>query len=113
MKNLIIANGVAVIVDPATLDVETPSSDREAIQRIWRVKEDCKIKAVFGEETFEKDAKAGDIVMTFYEKDYPNKMIVIRSDEWNENLAAYDVKVQALKEKWANEQSEHTNEIHG
>lgn len=111
MKNLIIANGVAAIVDPATLDVETQSSDREAIQRIWRIKEDCKIKAVFGEETFEKDAKAGDIVITFYEKDYPNKMIVIRSDEWNENLAAYDVKMQALKEKWAKEQPECTNEI--
>ena len=110
MKNFIIADGGALMFDTDTQNVTTVDSKRESIRRIWVADEDAHLKANFGEYTKEADIKAGDIVIAFWDQDFPNKVVVINNDEWLENLKTYDAIMQARKEEWAKNKS-NVNEL--
>ena len=79
---------------------------RSSIDDVYFIKEDTKIVFNRGEDKSELEAKAGDIVITFYEEKFPNRVIVISSEQWKENLEAYEAYEQQVKEEWAKKKSE-------
>ena len=74
---------------------------RGSIDDVFFIKEDTKIVFERGETKTELEAKAGDIVVTFYEEQFPNRVIVVDSKQWKENLEAYETYEQKMKEEWA------------
>lgn len=74
---------------------------RNSIDDVYFIKEDTKIVFNRGEDKSELEAKAGDIVITFYEDKFPNRVIVVSSEQWKENLEAYEAYEQQIKEEWA------------
>lgn len=96
MKTLLITkSNYMVCVDPESMNVEDVEYAREAISRIVRIKEDCSVKS--GEEVIE--AKSGDILITFYDKEFPNRFVIVRSKEWTENLDAYEKAMERYRNK--------------
>ena len=74
---------------------------RGSIDDVFFIKEDTKVVFERGEYKAELEAKAGDIVVTFYEEQFPNRVIVVDSKQWKENLEAYETYEQQMKEEWA------------
>ena len=85
------------IVTPGTFDVQYKPTDRQGIDYVLMVDEDCTVKC--GDVT--KEAEAGDIVVKFYEDQYPNKFIVVKNEDWKQNILAYREYDQKIKERWA------------
>ncbi len=79
---------------------------RSSIDDIFFVKEDTKIVFERGEYKAELEAKAGDIVVTFYEEQFPNRVIVVNNEQWKENLETYAAWEQKQKEEWAEKKSD-------
>jgi hypothetical protein len=86
------------------------SSTRNAISRIYSIKEDTNIVWNNGPETKEIKAKPGDIVVDFYEEAFPHKVIVVDCPEWRENIEAWENEEQKIKEKWAECKGECTDD---
>lgn len=98
---LITKSNYIVCVDPESMNVEDVEFAREAISRIVRIKEDCLIKS--GEKEIE--AKSGDILITFYESAFPNKFVLVRSEEWIKNLDTYEKLMESYRTKNAAEKA--------
>lgn len=79
---------------------------RSAIDNLFYVKEDTKVVYEKGEEKVECDAKAGDLVITFYEEQFPNKIIIVDNAQWKENINSYEEYEQKRKEEWAKRNAE-------
>ena len=79
---------------------------RASIDDIFFIKEDTKVVFDRGEYKAELEAKAGDIVVTFYEEQFPNRVIVVNNEQWKENLEADAVWEQKQKEEWAEKKSD-------
>lgn len=105
MNTLYITGTGRVLLDENN-NIQSANTSREGINNILHLKEDTKI--VYNREGDEKtlDGKAGDIVVTFYEKEFPNSIIVVSSNEWKENLEAYEAAEQKRKEEWAKRNAE-------
>lgn len=101
MKKMIISDSVAMMLDTETCETNIVENSREAIHRIYRVGEDCEMNVKIGDYTKKADVKANDIVIVFYENEFPNRVIVVNNDEWNENFDTYEKIMQARKEEWA------------
>lgn len=85
------------IVTLGTFDVQYKPTDRQGVDYVLMVDDDCTVKC--GDVT--KEAEAGDIVVKFYEDQYPNKFIVVKNEDWKQNILAYREYDQKLKEQWA------------
>lgn len=79
---------------------------REGINNIFHIKEDTNVVYEKGDVKTTLEAKAGDIVISFYEDEFPNKIIIVDSKEWKENLEAYEAYQQKQKEEWAKRKAE-------
>lgn len=100
MKTLYITtSGQVVLGDNNSIDSMFRTVQR--IDDIFLLKEDTKVIYKKGETNVEMEGKAGDIVITFYEGDFPNKVIIVNSNEWAENITAYENAEQKRKEEWA------------
>lgn len=99
MKTLYITDSGTVMLDEDKQSVSSCKSQREAIQRIFTVTEDTHIVIENYNNTKDKvelDAKANDIIIIFYEECYPHGVIVVNSPEWNENMTAYNTKMETI-----------------
>lgn len=58
---------------------------------------------VYNEGTYHKDfdAEAGDIIITFYDSNFDNKIVLIKNKDWSENLKKRIEDNQREKEAWA------------
>lgn len=86
-------------------EVQDYKTSIESIRNISLLKEDTKVVCNFGFAEKVVDAKAGDIVVTFYTEEFPNPIIVVNSPEWKENIETFNKNRQQEKEKWAQAQS--------
>lgn len=77
------------------------NSDRQAIDRVFLIDTDTEINYSTEGVTNKLVAPAGSLVICFYENEFPNKVIVVNSDEWKENIKTYRDIEQKLKEEWA------------
>ena len=93
MKTFFLAERASghVIFDDETKELSALESQREAISRVWIAPEDMKI--VYTNENGEKetlDVKKNQIILRFYEKDFPYQIITVDSKEWTENITNYN-----------------------
>lgn len=105
MNTLYITGTGKVLLDENN-NVLPYDSDIESIRNISMLAEDTKVVYKSGEIDETIDAKAGDIVITFYRDEFPHPVIVVKSDTWRENLEDYRAKEQKRKEEWAAKQAE-------
>ena len=104
MKTLYFTNTGQIVFDEETREVNSISSDREGINRIYLIEEPMTIVYKREEgDSYSETAEAGDIVVVFYDRDFKYPIVVAKSDKWNENLIEYRKKIQADKERWAKE----------
>lgn len=82
-------------------DVQSITTDRMAISNMVVVKDDCHVKT----ENGYIEAKKGDIVLTFYEDLFPNKVVVITSEKWLENINTYNTIMEERNNKVSNKPS--------
>lgn len=105
MNTLYITNTGKVMLD-ANGDVMSYDTDIESIRNISMLTEDTKVIYKCGNIDEKIEAKAGDIVITFYRDEFIHPVIVVKSDTWRENLEDFRAKEQKRKEEWAARQAE-------
>lgn len=108
MRTLYISETGRILLD----ENNTPHAvnhSREAVNNVFFLKEDTTVIYSKNGESKTINAKAGDIVVSFYEEKFPNKIIVVNNNEWKENIEAYDAWEQKRKEEWAKNHSENPN----
>lgn len=101
MKNLYITRGANICIDVENNSAKRLGTEREGIDYIYYIEEPTHIVYECGEYKKEADANPGDIVVTFYPKDFKNLMIIVNNDEWQENILVNRKKEQEEKERWA------------
>lgn len=90
-----------MMITKEPFDVQPVATDRMAISNMVVVKDDCHVKT----ENGFIQAKKGDIVLTFYEDLFPNKVIVITSEKWVENINTYNAIMEERNNKVSNKPS--------
>jgi len=108
MKTLYLTYRAGLTVDSDNNTVSEMKSDRTSIGDVYLIKEDMHVvtgnnnpgdtENYIGEQF---DAKAGDLLITFYEQKFPHKFVLVHSDEWKENIETYNKITQEEAEKWA------------
>jgi hypothetical protein len=86
--------GDPLIYNPTDDTISAMPSSREAIRGIYVVNEPMQLvvnmKDAEGKDiNFTRDVVPGDIIIRFWETAFPNRVIVINSKEWMENLDAF------------------------
>lgn len=101
MKKLLLNNGYLFQIDLDANTVKKANYQRGPIDTVYLIKEDCTLTYQEGDNTEDVDVKKDDIVITFYDSDYPNKALVISNDKWAANIKAAESAEQKRKEEWA------------
>ena len=84
-------NTDVLIVDTESADIKPIDAQRNACSKIYMAPEDMHFKFVNRDRSVEEfDVKAGDIILAFWESDFPHKYIKVTSAEWKENLDNYN-----------------------
>ena len=108
MKTIYLTYKSGIIVDPENDTVSELKNNRNAVGDVYLITEDIHVVTGnnnsgdtenYTDEQF--DAKAGDLLITFYEQRFPHKFVLVHNDEWKENIESYDKITQEEKEKWA------------
>lgn len=105
MKTLYISNGSNILIDTEENTANSLSTQREAIQRIYLAEEPMHVVYGSGEYKREVDVKKDDIIVTFYTDDFENRIVVVKSKDWANNLKKYNKRQQEIKENWAANES--------
>lgn len=82
------------------------SSDRESISRIYKLDQDCRIVYMRDNVRTELEGKAGQILVMFYANEFKNRVVLVDSKEWCENIDGERERVQKQKEEWAKKHAE-------
>lgn len=91
-------NSNVLIIDTETANIEPLDVQRNACNRVYIAPEDMHFKFTDRDRSVEEfDVKAGDIILAFWDIDFPHKYIKITSDEWKENLDNYNKRMKELK----------------
>lgn len=95
MNKLVMGDyGDPLIYNPTDDVISAMPKSREGIRSIHVVNEPMQLvvnmKNAEGKDiNFTKDVVPGDIIIRFWETSFPNRVIVINSKEWMENLDAF------------------------
>jgi hypothetical protein len=80
--------------------------DRGGIDSVYLIDEERDLFIQDNEDNVtETHVVPGDIIVSFYTNDFPNKVIVVKSDKWTENIKTLRANEQKRKEEWASKQS--------
>lgn len=101
MKTLYITTGANIIVDDEAKTADKLETQRSAINNIYLAEEPMHVVYGSGEYQRETDVEKDDLIISFYSRDFKHKMIVVKNQEWVENLVEYNKKQQEEKERWA------------
>lgn len=104
MKKLLCNYSRLFQVDTDNDIVKPINRDVSRIDSMYMIDEDQALCVQDGDKVVKKDVHPGDIVVIFYDDNFPNKTIIVHSDEWVENIKADRAAEQMRKEKWAAEQ---------
>lgn len=100
MNTLYITTSGQVLLDENN-KVSPKYRDRNSVDDVYYLDNDTKIVYKKGETDVELEGKAGDIVVTFYESKFPNRVVIVRNEEWSENLKTYKEIEEKEKAEWA------------
>ena len=107
MKKLIIKNGHMFDIDVDANKLQKIQYDRGGIDSVYLIDEERDLFIQDNEDNVtETHVVPGDIIVSFYINDFPNKVIVVKSDKWTENIKTLRANEQKRKEEWASKQSE-------
>lgn len=106
MKKLIIKNGYMFDIDTDANKLQKVWCDRGGIDSVYLIDEERDLFIQDNEDNVtETHVVPGDIIVSFYTNDFPNKVIVVKSDKWTENIKTLRANEQKRKEEWASKQS--------
>lgn len=106
MKTLYITTGSNILVDHETNTANRLETEITAIDRVYIAEYPMHVVYGSGEYHSEADVEKGDIIVTFYRGSFKNRMVVVKNEQWLENLLQYRKEQQEEKERWANAKSE-------
>lgn len=107
MKKLIIKSGYMFDVDVDANKLQKIQYDGGGIDSVYLIDEERDLFIQDNEDNVtETHVVPGDIIVSFYTNDFPNKVIVVKSDKWVENIKTLRANEQKRKEEWASKQSE-------
>lgn len=107
MKKLIIKNGYMFDIDVDANKLQKIQYDRASIDNVYLIDEERDLFIQDNEDNVtETHVVPGDIIVSFYTNDFPNRVIVVKSDKWTENIKTFRANEQKRKEEWASKQSE-------
>lgn len=115
MKTLLVTNRTAVMFNPDDQSLKTVNEDRGTVRSVFLVPEECDIKYTYWNSKDRKDvegtmhANAGDILVNFWDDDFTQPWILVKSDEWKGNIEAYRTAEQRRKEEWAAKHADSDN----
>lgn len=95
MKTIFTNVGQLVAIDFDEQTVTPLPSCREAISRIYLVKEKCEV--VDGDRTLK--ANAGDIIIRFYDDSFTYKTVIAKSKDWAKNIKDYENRIKKLNDE--------------
>lgn len=102
MKKFIINEQGNVLFDTETQEISSIDSAREAISRIWVVEEPMTVVCQTKKAKYELTAKKGDIIIKFYDCDFPFPVVIAKSKDWVKNINTYNEKMRkAMEERFA------------
>lgn len=108
MKKIINTGRTPIMIDTDTFDISTLERGPRGINEIYVIPEDATItwkKQNDEAEDRTVDVKKGDIMITFYDKDYTKDFVIVNNaDEWKDAINGYNAAVQKRKEEWAAKQ---------
>lgn len=90
-----------IIIDPETNSADRLECARTGINNVYLVKEPMHVVYGYKDEQKEFDVDADDIIVTFYSEDFTTHAIVVKNEEWVNNIKAYNKARQEEKERWA------------
>lgn len=92
-----------VTVDTETDVAEPFKENRCAISSVYLIKEPAEVIYTNGEKVERQNVEKDDIVIVFYEERFKNRLIVLKNQQWVENILEYENCLQEEKERWASE----------
>lgn len=101
MKTLYITRSNNILIDAEKNTANKLETSRQGIDNIYVAKEPMHIVYGVGEYKREFDVDTNDIIITFYPKEFKYQAIVVKNNEWVENIFEYEKAEQAEKERWA------------
>lgn len=101
MKTLYLTRGSNIVVDTENNTANRLSSERQGIDYIYLADEPMHVVFGFEDEHEEVDVEKGDIIVTFYSDVFKKQMIVVKNEDWLNNLTEYRKQEQEEKERWA------------
>lgn len=101
MKTLYLTRGNNILIDVENNTADRLSSARQAIDYIYKVTEPMHVVYQCGEVRKEADAENGDIIITFYDKVFDNQMIIVKNEDWFNNITNFEKREQEENLKWA------------
>lgn len=108
MKKIINSGRTPIMIDTDTFEASVLDRGPRAIDEIYVIPEDATIvwkKTNAKAEDRTVDVKKGDIMVTFYDKDYKKDFIIVNNaDEWKDAINNYNTAAQKRKEEWAAKQ---------
>lgn len=105
MKKLIIKNGYMFDIDVDANKLQKIQYDRGGIDNVYLIDEERDLFIQDNEDNVtETHVVPGDIIVSFYTNDFPNRVIVVKSDKWTENIKTFRANEQKKKEDWASKQ---------
>lgn len=104
MKKIYIVDSARPILVDENDDIQNLTSDREAINRISLLDDDCEIVSREYDEngnaiTKRLIGKKGQIMIAFYENSFKHKVILVDNEDWVENITEYNKKIEEIKSK--------------
>lgn len=103
MKTLYLTRGNNILIDTEENTADRLTSAPQRIDYVYLAKEPMHVIFGEGDNKKEFDVKKGELIVTFYEKDFKNRAIVVKNKQWADNITTYEKLEQERKEKWAAE----------
>lgn len=100
MNTLYVSNSGQVLLNENNAP-EAIYRQSTCIDDMYYLKDDTTVVYMKGDNKITLEGKAGDLVIVFYDRDFVNKVILVKSPEWVENIFAREAAEQKRKEEWA------------
>lgn len=101
MNTLYITEYSNILVDTENKKANKLPTQRASINQIYLAEEPMHVVYGCGEYHKELDVEKGDIIITFYCKTFKDSIVVVKNEDWLNNLLDYNKRQQEEKERWA------------
>ena len=104
MKKIYIVDSARPILVDENDNIQDITSDRDAINRVILLNDDCEIVSREYDEngnatTKRLIGKKGQIMIAFYENSFKHKVILVDNEDWVENITEYKKKLEEIRSK--------------